>query len=660
MSKKPLGVSAVYVILGLLFIALIGIRTISTPEIWSHLAQGRTNAPLSFLEGDSVVNTTHLYDKVAFGAWNAGGAPLLILLHAALVVAAFGLMIPVSKKWGGPLSQSFALLIAGSLLLRGYDVGPQAFMMLFIAAFVFVLSTQKNKAVLFGVLVPLQILWTNIHGSFLFGPLIAALAAIEVGQAMKGGRRKKVELTPQLMGILAVVLLVVTFANPYAAKLHSQVVANIKAPYPSYWASLLKEYFQVHAHGPLIFFTFILGAGGLITLKKKLPVMLTTLAIVGAFLVMRTPSMSLLYAILAFPFMVLSLTAVGDYLSDSFRTVLGKREKIVAPFTQAVFVILLLVSLVPLVTNSAYTRMGSTSVFGLGVEEELYPSGAAAAVINHPAFPEKVLNLEADGGYLAWAHPGRKIYMDFRAGRYSIETIEQLHNMMLGDVEAYDAIYDAHRPEGIIINTLSPVAAQGLVTLLERSTWRLAYFDGTTAILLQNKEKFSSIFNDKTLQANGLAQLEAARAAYAEKLAQGGHVGNPGELIGSAKIFLAFNRPKEAKALFALLLQSNRHVAGAWIGLGNSQMLLQEFDDAVATLKRATDLAPSNLFGWVSYAKACKYAGNTDEMMRAAARVESLAADAAQEKVEEQPEPEFDLPDEPLVPTSILDIPLPE
>ncbi len=641
MSKKPSGSATIYVILGLIFIATIAIRTISTPEIWTHLAQGRTNAPISFIETDSTVNTTYLYDKAAYAMWNIGGAPLLIILNMIALLASFILLLQVSKKWGGKLSQAFALLIAGHLLFQGLDVGPQTVMMLFIAAFVYLLSTQNKPAVLIGTLVPLQIIWTNMHGSFLFGPFIVALAAIQANQGISSNRKRKQGINPTTLGILAGGLLAATLINPYFLKLHAQVFAGIKAPYPTYWASLFSEYFQSSAGAPLVFLVFIIGAGGLITLKKKLPAMLTTLAIIGALVAMRSPSTSSLFVVMVFPFLVLSLTAVGDYLSDSFRTFLGKHGKIIEPCTQGIFLLIFIFSIIPVVSNCAYTRSGSASHFGLGVQEELYPSGAAAAVIEHPSFPERALNLTADGGYLAWKYPGRKIFTDYRTGRYDLELLKQLNDMMMGNAEAYDKLYDTYRPEAIIINTLSPVAAKGLVTLLDRPVWKLAYFDGTTAILLLNKEEFSPILNDPKLQAAGLAQLEAARSAYEAVASKGCRAGNPGELIGSAKIFLALNRPAESKAIFSLLLSVHKNVPGAWIGLGNSQLFLREFDDAIVSLNKATQLSPNNIFAWASYANACKYAGDSAGRAKAEEKLKSLAAN---QKTEEPTEvvPEID------------------
>jgi tetratricopeptide (TPR) repeat protein len=217
--------------------------------------------------------------------------------------------------------------------------------------------------------------------------------------------------------------------------------------------------------------------------------------------------------------------------------------------------------------------------------------------------------------------------------------------MMLGNSEAYNEIYDTYRPGAFIINTLHPAAAQGIVTLLRQRVWKLAYFDGTTAILLKNDPKYAAILENEEVQLSGLKQLEQARNDYASKLGGPTHAGNAGELIGSGKIFLAFNRPKESKAIFSLLLQGNGNIPGAWVGLGNSQMMLKEFDDATASLSKAIELAPNSLFAWASYAEACKYAGNEEERKRASEKARQLAEQRAANAEEPEPVESNDLPE---------------
>ena len=661
MSKKPFSASTIYMILGLVFIALISIRTISTPEIWTHLAQGKANAPISYLESDRAVNTTLLYDKAVYGLWDMGGAPTLIIVNTLCLLAAFMLLVKVSGKWGGGLSQGFALLLCGHLIFQSVDVGPQSIMMLFIALFIFVISTQKRPGLIFGILIPLQILWANMHGSFLFGPLIAVLAAVQAWQNAKGANRKKQQtVSSGMLGILTIALLVATLANPYLAKLYGQVVANIMHPSPLYWSSLLGEYFRIPSPKPLIFFVLILGAGGLITLKKHLPIMLTTLAVIGAFLAWIMPHTVQLFTVLSFPFMVLSFTAVGEALQGSFKPLMGKQSKLLAPVTQSILALLIVISAIFVVNNCAYAKIGSASSFGFGTQEELYPN-ELEALLNDEAFPDdkKTINFAADGGYLAFKYD-RKIFIDYRSGRYEKELLNNLTQMLRGNAAAYDRINDTYRPEAIIINTLPASSDQGLVSLLARGIWKLAYFDGTTAVLLLGD---NPLLGNTKEQAAGLTKLEAARAEYAKKIGKGCRHGNAAELIGAGKVFLALNRPVQSKAIFSLLLQGNAAVPSAWIGLGNSQLRLKEFDAATTSLKKATELAPNNLYLWVNYAKACQLAAGrlkeSDErtallqesekaVEKANAIAESNRAKAEEEEPDPQPEPEIEPPVNPL------------
>ena len=630
MSKKTFGLN-IPVVLGLLFIAITGLRTISTPQIWSHLALGHTNAPLSYVE-QQLVNTTWLYDKLAFLVWNIGKAPLLTLLNIVGLLATFILLIQIAKKWGGPLCQGFALLIAGHLIFQGLDVGPEVIMVLNIALFVYLLNTLTKTSQLFAILVPLQILWTNMHGSFLYGPLLTILFAIEAIQREKNAKRtkKKSGITSSTYGMLAAALFVATLINPYFFKTHIQVIAEIKSPQPVYYSSLLIEFFQCPPLKPLILFSMVLGAAGLITLKKRLPTMLTTVAIYSAFLVWTSPRMALLFSALAFPFMVLSFNSISEQLMNTLRTVMGKSAKHLQPITAGILIALLLISIGGIVTNQTYAKTGSASKFGLGMEEKLYPSGIEK-IINDPAFPpaEKTLNLPADGGYLAFHYPNRKVLIDYRSGRYSEELIDDITAVIRGEKTSCTGMKDD--VEAMIINTLDSSAAEGIAKLLKqgrlvlgnyssykdwknKTQWNLTYFDGTTAILIRNsEEQYGNIINNTEIQKEGLEKLEAARKKYATAVEKGAlfSAGNSPEVVGAAKVFLALGQYKEAKSLFALLLKNRKDVPSAWIGLGESQLQLgiasgKGLEEATTYLKTATTLLPNSPQAWFAYSAACK------------------------------------------------------
>ena len=166
-NKNPLGL--VLVILGFVLIALSGIHTISNPEIFTHLSLGQSGGePISYtMANQEWVNMSPLYNQMAYGLWTLGGAGLVTLVHVAAVLAAFILMFRIGKAWGGALSQSLTLLLCALLLLPVFNPGPASFYLLFTALFITLLYRVKNFTLLAGLLLVLQVLWTNIHPSFL-------------------------------------------------------------------------------------------------------------------------------------------------------------------------------------------------------------------------------------------------------------------------------------------------------------------------------------------------------------------------------------------------------------------------------------------------------------------------------------------------------------
>lgn len=104
-NKKSLGL--VLVILGFVLIALVGIRTISNPDIFTHIALGQAGNSsadtISYTMGDQQwINMNPLYNKLASGLWGMGGAALVTLAHVAALLAAFILMFQFGKKMGLP------------------------------------------------------------------------------------------------------------------------------------------------------------------------------------------------------------------------------------------------------------------------------------------------------------------------------------------------------------------------------------------------------------------------------------------------------------------------------------------------------------------------------------------------------------------------------
>lgn len=622
-SKKSLGLALI--VLGFILLILTGIRTISSPDIFTHIALGQAHSvkadPLSYtMTGHPWINMTPMYNSLVYLLWSMGGAGLITLVHILVVLAAFLLMFRFAKEWGGPLSQGLALLLCARLMLPVFTPGPYVFFMLFTALFVTLLYRVKNFTLLAILLLVLQVLWTNMHPSFLFGPAIILFFAFENLQGNRKASRASMvtPLTARLFSLSAAAL-AATLINPNLINLHRHVLANwplLSGTENLEWISLFSSLFPQGIISSLTIFALILGAGGLITLQKRLPSLITTLALVGAFLTVRSIGSLHLFAFLSFPFMVLSFNAVSEYLSRTLTTVMKTSNEMLHDILSAITILLMLISIGSLVTNRAYVNIGSASQFGLGVEEGSFPV-AAAGILSRDDFPKSIVNIAHDGGYIALQAPGRKVFCDTRISFYGNEFYKTLNRALLGQPGAWKTILAEQNPHAVVLNGCWPDAGALANRLIASKSWKLVYFDGSTIILVRDLPEYATLINDPAIQKYGMKVLEKAQQDYIEQNKGFVKAGNPSRLIGAGGIYLALNRPQEAGTLYQILTKNSPNMAGAWLGLGQSLLLQKQLSKGIAYMERAADITPRNSRVWMGLFQAYRLKGDEENVRKA-------------------------------------------
>ncbi len=648
-NKKSLGL--VLVLLGFTLLTLTGVRTISSPEIFTHIALGQAGSAkadaISYtMAGQQWINMNPLYNSLVYLLWSLGGATLVTLVHILAVLAAFSMMFRFSKEWGGPLSQGLALLLCARLILPVFNPDPSVFFMLFTALFLTLLYRVKNFNLLAAILLILQVLWTNMHPSFLFGPALILFFAFENWQGTRQASRATMmtPLTTKLFA-LSVAALAATLINPNLINLHRHIFANwilLTGTDGLEWISLFSSSFPQGYISKLTVFALILGAGGLITLQKRLPAMLTMLALVGAFLTVRSIGSLGLFAFLAFPFMVLSFNAVSDYLVRTLTTVFKVSEGMLHNLLSAIALILIISSAASLITNRAYINIGSASQFGLGVEKGAFPV-AAAEVLSRSDFPKNIMNIAHDGGYIALKSPGRKIFCDTRMSFYGTGFNQTLNRALLGQPEAWKTILSNWNPHAIVLNGCWPDAGALANRLIASTAWKLVYFDGATVILVRDLPEYSALIHDTTVQKDGLAVLEKSRREYLSRSKGFVKAGNPSQLIGAGGIYLALNRPLEADAVYTALIKNSPSMAGAWMGLGQSLVLQKQLSKGIEYMEKAVDITPRSGRIWMGLFQAYRIKGDEKKVRDAADQLNKFyKADKAtveQQALKEQKKP---------------------
>ena len=617
--------------LGIIILVLAGWRTIATADIWTHIAIGRDvahhgiprHATLTFaLPADAPwTDTSWLYDLVVAGLWKLGGAAAITLGHIAAVVFAFVILALATWHRGNSQGWAIALAIgvAALLLLPSFSPEPIVLALVFPAIFLSLLARGSIWKFSRIALPLLQVLWTNMHPSFLLGPVIALFFTIDAWLEERRGGQPEVPATPLI--ILTAALAFLTLVNPYGFGLHGWLLNVWLDPNRNISLDTSSSFSAEFVPTILRFSPYAavaIVAIGLIAIRQRLSIGFAGAAAVGAFLLVRSGILTPLSAALIMPFVAMSFTAVAAYIAPLAR---------VAGTVTAI----ILVALAAFVGTGRHLQiLGLASNMGLGIQRDVYPAGAIENIGQKSAFPERALNFAADGGFLATRLPGRPIYCDSRGQLYGGVFYERLAAAMLGDSKTLREIETAQNPGAIILNCTWPLAGTTASTLVGQGRWALAYFDGTTAVFLRNTVNNLQFLRDRNLQKAGLEKIETARREYASKI--GSLTANPNcaRLIGAGHVFIGMGRFREAEVIYRLLTQGAPNMHSAWLGLGIAQENLGRHTDAAASLRRAVKMRLQDPLPLLWLSRACRSASLNDEAADAEAGARALDAGATE------------------------------
>ncbi len=256
--------------LGLLVVmgALNNLRsTLADLDLWGYLAFGRLfweSGRFPFQDVFSYVPTLNpwvyhewLTGVLFYPLYRSLGPPGLQLLKYTLGLATLALIYLTARKRGaGLLGAALGLWAAQLFLALGYGpVRAQVFTYGFFALYLYLLedARQSGRWRRLWLLVPIQVLWCNLHGGFLAG--LGLIAIYAAGEALS--RRP---FRPYA-GMLALAALA-TLINPYGPGYWTYIVRAVTMPRPEIteWASMLQGYRAGTLGGADLFYFFAIIA----------------------------------------------------------------------------------------------------------------------------------------------------------------------------------------------------------------------------------------------------------------------------------------------------------------------------------------------------------------------------------------------------------------
>lgn len=404
-----------------------------------------------------------------------GGTPGMVIL-ATLVIAGTlaGLTAWLLRRGVDPLLTAMSVTIVAVLTNIHWLARPHIFswpLMLLLLAWLE--RERRPPAWAFGLLFAG---WANLHGAFVFGWLMIAMYLaghlLESRTAWseaerKAERRRAWELVP-VLGAAALA----TLFTPYGWRLPWHVVEFFRDP----WLRTLTQEFQspnFHS-ADLLPFLAALGMTGLLLILGPRPHWTRLLVLLGsAAMALMAQRNIVQFALLAVPLMTLEWGPAWDRVVGRrgfvSRFAVTARSGRTLPYVAVTVALLGALAL-------GRGKAGSVEVLRDGFEPKRFPVAAVeharAEGVRGRLFHEFIW-----GGYLLWAWPEQKVFIDGGSDFYGGELL-RAHRHVVNIQPGWADSLDVWRIDLVLVPTSGPMGAQ----LARESGWRAWHTDSTATL----------------------------------------------------------------------------------------------------------------------------------------------------------------------------------
>ncbi|NQW04684.1 MAG: hypothetical protein HQ485_11730 [Acidobacteria bacterium] len=459
-------------------------------DTWWHLSAGRwiaTNQTipatdtLSHTVRDHVwVNVQWGFDLVLYALHSVGGPALLSVVGAIVFLVVAALLLRLVARDVGDSLAAFVVLLAIVAAQERVTLRPELLSFLLLAAVLSVLEygRRSDGRGLF-LLVPLMIIWANVHSLFIVGAFAivcafvgtaswphrrlliwggVALAAVLVNPFVFEGALFPLKLLSRINGATAVFQTIGEFESPLVSGVTGVSVVFYKILLGIGCAAALAALmvrFRRFDWGGLIFFV------GLAVLSGGTRRNVALFAIGGA------------------PFIGWCVAVVLESRPRWQHVALRR-----APLVAAMAIVGAAVVSGTVVTGALYKFDNSPQEFGAGVIEGAFPE-RAAAFAREAGLPGRLYNDMASGGYLTWDDPsGEGVFVDGRLEVYDTAFVTEYVTAVStparwqADADRYGVqtaiIFHRFEPERVLAGRL-----------FQDTAWSLVYYDEVAAIFVR-------------------------------------------------------------------------------------------------------------------------------------------------------------------------------
>jgi tetratricopeptide (TPR) repeat protein len=377
---------------------------------------------------------------------------------------------------------------------------------------------RRGDAWVFAI-VPLQLLWANVHGLFALGVVVCAMAlAAEILRPLVApGERLRRRALTRLAAVAALSALA-CLANPNfldGALYPIQQLGMVGPPEerglfgwtiaeltPTLGSDRPTHPFGLALVGSLAALSFAAMALN----WRRLSALDPLLWVAFGWLALGAQRNLALFAIVAAPIGVRNLNAFLD------RHPLPRRA---APLASAVVAAGLLLAAWDVATARFFERQGLYREAGLGVLDFYYPIGAAEWIAEERP-PGPICHHMADGGYLIWRlHPD---YLAMLDGRLELFGEERFAELQVYGPDRFRALHERYRFGTVLVHH-SLVPSEPLLWWLDLNpAWRLVFVDDVAALFVRAEDPGATPWPELYLDTPGHFPPLEARSSPGDRI----------------------------------------------------------------------------------------------------------------------------------------------
>jgi hypothetical protein len=458
---------------------MVALKVLLTPiapyDFWWHLAYGREIVRSGTVPALDIFSYTRagapyfdqpwLAQVVMYAGYQNVGAVGLQIVQAGIVAGAYSMLVVLVRRFGASTRVAVvAALLAAITAYDNWQVRPQTYALpLWIVAIAGVEHWRRTGHTPW-LLVPLVILWANLHGTFTLPIVLGALfMGAESWATLRGtGQRTHAELLR--FGTMLLVAALATMLNPHGLAIWWYVGSLLGNRAVS---ELVTEWAPPRLGTPegTIFFVILALAFIATMLRRRQLPLAAWLALAAWTALAWSAGRNIIW--------------LGPLAAALIAPLWPARRPIRRSESTTLNALLLVVLLLPLglvlppLRNTLPPRLGA-------VLDPETPIEAVAQMERLPVQPQRLFHDSGFGSYLMWSAPEQRVFIDPRIEHYPLE--QWYEYIALGNGEQIDTISARYQFDGFLLHPTHQRAL--LAALRENPAWHVT-IDTPTAVLLQ-------------------------------------------------------------------------------------------------------------------------------------------------------------------------------